>query len=205
MDTTLASGAKDKTTASSMNSATDSKVNDVTDKLKNTELWIRVVIPRNVRVTNVEMAQAIFESATSIDQHAIKPEDIIATQYVTEQNLWLITMANRKAKARVLANDIVTIKNNSYNLSDYSNLTARNTHWLRLSIHDLPQSLSDEFVGSWVDEFAKRETEVIRHKEEDRKKTHDDEITTRFNHLYTQVIDIVMSQRFTSMYLDTQQ
>lgn len=55
-----------------------------------------------------------------------------------------------------------------------------------MSIHDLPQTLPNEYIEQWIDSFAKRETPVTRHREEDRKRKGGDTLlTNRFKHLYT--------------------
>ena len=159
---------------------------DVTvKKLKDPDLWVHIYIPRHIKVSNIEMAEAVFNSAGD----AISPKDILGTQYVSDTSLWIVTMSTKKAKAIILALDMITVKGRSYAVQDYSTENGmRKKRGIRVSIHDLPQSLTNDFVEQWVDTFAKRETPVMRHKETDRKRKRDGDtigMTERFGHLYT--------------------
>ena len=159
----------------------------IVKKLKDPDLWIRVKVTRNIKVTNIEMAQAVYASVTLNNPGVIVPNDILATQYHSDDGVWFITMSTKAAKMHVLANNVITVKDKTFAVEDYSTVNRiRKKKWIRLSIHELPQSLSNKYVEEWVDTFAKRETPVKRHKEEDRKRhQEDDEIAQRFSHIYT--------------------
>ena len=128
------------------------------------------------------MASAVCDSVESIN-----PKDIIGTQYIMDTSLWVITLSTKQAKAKLLANNIITIKDRQYPIQDYSaEHGIRKKRGIRLSIHDLPQSLPNEYIEQWVDSFAKRESPVTRHREEDRRRRGGDTfLSDRFRHLYT--------------------
>lgn len=170
----------------SINSSEHGEDDMIVKKLKDPDLWVRVKVTRNIKVTNIEMAQAVYASVTLNNPDVIVPKDILATQYHSDDAIWFITMSTKAAKMHVLANNVITVKDKTFAVEDYSTLNhIRKKKWIRLSIHELPQSLSNKYVEEWVDTFAKRETPVKRHKEEDRRRREDDEIAQRFSHLYT--------------------
>jgi len=75
-------------------------------------------------------------------------------------------------------------------LEDYNDLkvTVKKTNTLiRLGIHDLPQSVTEEYIAEWVDSFAKRETDVKKHvvKPRDQNETNE-----KWKHLSAYIVDI---------------
>ena len=56
--------------------------------LQDPDLWVHIFVPRNVKITNIEMASAVCDSVDSIT-----PKDIIGTQYVLDTSLWVITLS----------------------------------------------------------------------------------------------------------------
>ena len=66
-----------------------------------------------------------------------------------------------------------------------------------MSIHDLPQSVSEEYIAEWVDSFAKRESDVMKHIV----KPKENESNEREN-IGTADIETVMYQLFMNKYHD---
>ena len=83
------------------------------------------------------MAQAVYASVTLNNPEVIVPNDILAMQYHSDDGVWFITMSTKAAKMHVLANNVITVKDKTFAVEDYS--TVNRIHkkkWIRLSIHD---------------------------------------------------------------------
>ncbi len=170
----------------SENTTTNAEEDIAVKRLRDTDLWIKIKVPRSVKVSNIEMAQAVFDSATADTPDAISPSDILGAQYQSDESAWFINVATKKAKALVMGNAYVSVKGTSCAIYDYSIMhDIPQKRGIRLSIHELPQTLSDEYIEQWIDTWAKRETRVARHKEGERKRKEHNDMTNRFQHLYT--------------------
>ncbi len=88
--------------------------------LIDTEMWIKIKVPRSVKVSNIEMAQAVFDSATTDTPDAISPSDILGAQYQSDESAWFINVATKKAKALVMGNAYVSVKGTSGAIYDYN-------------------------------------------------------------------------------------
>ena len=75
---------------------------------------------QNIKVTSTEMAQAVFASVTLNNPEVIVPNDILATQYHSDGGVWFFTMSTKAAKMHVLANNVITAKDKTFAVEDYS-------------------------------------------------------------------------------------
>ena len=150
------------------------------------------LIQRFVKATNIEFANAMLECTIEDGNDSLKPEDILGTEYFTESLQWLVYMNTKEAKVNALSEDSITIKEKTFKLEDYAiKASVKRTNKLfRLSIHDLPQSVSKDYIAEWVDSFAKRESDVMKH------------IVKPKESIYIAAIDYVMYQQYMNKYQD---
>ena len=88
------------------------------ERMKDPELWIIFKIPRFVKATNIEIANAMLECSKEDGNYTMKPEDILGTQYFPESSQWIVYMNSKEAKAKVLSEGSITIKEKTFTLED---------------------------------------------------------------------------------------
>ena len=162
---------------------TTNKSPDTANLLGDVSLWVRLDFHRSTRANECEIASAIVSAVNtnSVDIDHIEPKDILGVQYMsTKQPYWIINLASTQVKGRVLAADAVTIKGKTFKLSDFSNNNPqRKRANTRLSIHGIPQHVTDDDIESWVKSFAKLDSRIFRHKSKDKG------LNNQFHHLHT--------------------
>ena len=72
----------------------------IVKKLKDPDLWIRVKVTQNIKVTNIEMAQAVYASVTLNNPEVIVPNDILATQYHSDDGVWFTVLERVRTRTR---------------------------------------------------------------------------------------------------------
>ena len=169
--------------ARTMATEQDNNAMHAAERMKDPELWIIFKIPRFVKATNIEIANAMLECSIEDGNYSLKPEDILGTQYFPESSQWIVYMNTKEAKVKALSEDSITIKEKTFKLEDYAVKASvkRTNKLIRLSIHDLPQSVSEEYIAEWVDSFAKRESDVMKHIV----KPKENESNEKWKHLYS--------------------
>jgi hypothetical protein len=151
--------------------ATTTAVN--TESLTDVTLWVRIDIPRFIRVTECELASAVLTAVNSTeDDLRLGPKEILGVQFMSaSQPSWIVNLASKQAKAMVLATDNVILKGKSFKISDFSSprpTKHQKSKDIRLSIHGIPQNILDAEVESWVSTFASIASPIFRHKSKDR-------------------------------------
>lgn len=135
-------------------------------RIQDPDLWIYFPLPRYIRANNIEVADAVMKSCYQGNKDKmVNPEEILGVQYIIDVSQWYIYVATKEVKAILLALDTIEIQGKSYKLNDYarSKQIKKTDKLIRLSIHDIPLSVPPEYIGQWVDTFAKRETDVEMH------------------------------------------
>lgn len=161
-----------------VNNNTAGRASDAVDALSNVSLWIRLDSHRSIRASECEVATAVLNTVNTTTE-PIEPKDILGVQYMaSKQPYWIINLASVLVKGLVLAADSVDIKGKSFKLSDFSRTKAQQLN-TRLSIHGIPQHVSDADIESWVSSFAKRNSPIYRHKSKDKGSNN------QFHHLHT--------------------
>ena len=150
----------------------------VNNTLTDVTLWARIDIPRYIRVTECELASAIISAAGS--EQLLRPKDILGVQLMSGSHpFWIVNLASKQAKARILATDSIQIQGKSFKISDYTSSQKTKEKNTRLSIHGIPQNVADSEVTSWVGAFATVASPIFRHK------TKDKGLNGQFHHLHT--------------------
>ena len=88
----------------------DNNAMHAAERMKDPELWIIFKIPRFVKATNIEIANAMLECSIEDGNYSLKPEDILGTQYFPESSQWIVYMNTKEAKVKALSEDSITIK-----------------------------------------------------------------------------------------------
>jgi hypothetical protein len=160
------------------NNNTTGRTSDTVDSLSNVSLWVRLDSHRSTRANECEVATALL-NATNITSKRIEPKDILGVQYMaSKQPYWIINLSSIRVKGLVLAADSVDIKGKSLKLSDFSRTKTQRSN-TRLSIHGIPQHVSDADIKSWVSSFATLDSPIYRHKSKDKGSLN------QFHHLHT--------------------
>ena len=145
---------------------------DTADLIKDIKLWVRINIPRFIRVSECEVASAILSAANTEEDGFLSAKDILGVQYMSgSQPFWIINLRSIQAKARVLAAGSVELKEKSLPISDFSAAQSKypkKANNIRLSIHGIPQNVPDAEVESWVGVFATLASPIFRHKSKEK-------------------------------------
>jgi hypothetical protein len=161
-----------------VNNNTAGRTSDTVDSLGNVSLWVRLDTHRSTWASECEVATALLNTANTTTE-LIEPKDILGVQYMaSKQPYWIINLVSKRVKGLVLAADSVDIKGKSFKLSDFSRTKTQRSN-TRLSIHGIPQHVSDADIESWVSSFAKRNSPIFRHKSKDKGPNN------QFHHLHT--------------------
>lgn len=154
-----------------------------TDTLSDITLWIRIDIPRYIRVKECELAMAVINAVNCTDDELqLNPKDILGVQFMsTDRPYWIVNLSSRQAKAMVLAADSIQLEGKQFKISDFSTTSSNKKQQkdIRLSIHGIPQNVPDTEVESWVKGFASLASPIFRHKSKDKG------TNNQFDHLLT--------------------
>ena len=155
------------------------------DELKDIKLWVRINIPRYIRVSETEVATAVLTAANSVNENMkITAKDILGVQHLScsARPFWIINLSSKKTKACVLAAANIELKERSFQISEYATPQVRRnkrSNNIRLSIHGIPQNIADAEVESWVSSFATLASPIFRHTSKDKGENNE------FSHLLT--------------------
>ena len=76
--------------AKTMTTEQDNNAMHAAESMKDPELWIIFKIPRFVKATNIEIANAMLECSIEDGNYSLKPEAILGTQYFPESSQWIV-------------------------------------------------------------------------------------------------------------------
>ena len=128
---------------------------------KNPSLWV-MLSGRNMRrsLKPMDIGDAIYRQ-----NDLLNPGDIFSIQYWAKIESWILYCKNMEAKNKVLLMRIVSMNNSQHNLTDFLTVNMKHPNGIRVSIHGLPLSVTEEELETWVDSWAVRISAVERAKE----------------------------------------
>ncbi|KAI8496671.1 hypothetical protein Bbelb_253260 [Branchiostoma belcheri] len=151
---------------------------DDISRLQDTNLWIKIDAVGMPKLSEFDEVEALYNTVRNEMTDAIKPDEILGAQYLSQKRTWVINVSCLDAKAKAISVGRVVVGTGSYGILDFQKTGLRKAE-TRISIHGIPHSVSDEEVAQWVDSRAERLTEVKRHQKKNRN------VDSPFQHLYS--------------------
>jgi len=151
---------------------------DDISRLQDTNLWIKIDAVGMPKLSEFDIVEALYNTVQNELDDSIKPEEILGAQYLSQKRTWVINFTCLDAKAKAISVGRVVVGSKSYGILDFQKTGLRKTE-IRISIHGIPHSVSDDEVAQWVDSRAERTTEVLRHQKKNRN------ADSPFQHLYS--------------------
>ncbi|KAI8519269.1 hypothetical protein Bbelb_025260 [Branchiostoma belcheri] len=151
---------------------------DDISRLQDTNLWIKIDAVGMPKLSEFDVVEALYNTVRNEMTDAIKPDEILGAQFLSQKRTWVINFSCLDAKAKAISIGRVVVGTGSYGILDFQKTGLRKAE-TRISIHGIPHSVSDEEVAQWVDSRAERLTEVKRHLKKNRN------VDSPFQHLYS--------------------
>ncbi|CAH1277408.1 Hypp9608 [Branchiostoma lanceolatum] len=130
------------------------------------------------KMSEFYIVEALYSTVRNELTDAIKPEEILGAQFLSQKRTWVINFTCLDAKVKAISVGRVVVGTRSYGILDFQKTGLKKTE-IRISIHGIPHSVTDEEVAQWVDSRAERTTEVMRHQKRNRN------ADSPFQHLYS--------------------
>ncbi|CAH1270876.1 Hypp4484 [Branchiostoma lanceolatum] len=151
---------------------------DDISRLQDTNLWVKIDAVGMPKMSEFDIVEALYSTVRNELTDAIKPEEILGAQFLSQKRTWVINFTCLDAKVKAISVGRVVVGTRSYGILDFQKTGLKKTE-IRISIHGIPHSVTDEEVAQWVDSRAERTTEVMRHQKRNRN------ADSPFQHLYS--------------------
>ncbi len=150
-----------------MATPTNGKDDTQASTLKNIDLWVKINAKNMSRQTEIGIAELLLRHGreTLDEGNKIMPQDILGVQLIWPD--WIVYCATAVAKAKILVLGELPVGGLSFEIEDFRSRPPRSltkTPETRISIHGIPQHVSDAEIEQFIDEHAVRSTAVQKAK-----------------------------------------